>query len=229
MKNQLQAYQNNSFQLPSAEHPNLRNLQKTINQETIQKKVATERINKLFLDGKLKQEKLENILKQRNEGTDYNQSEIVGKSKVNLNNSVDMMMGRSYQWNEHKINKLQGQIKKKQAEDEQLLIEQTSKLSFVNQNIEKESKVRIHIDALENKALEKKNRVVQKDPNCVAENEPLQPARQLIDLLGSENQRKRQVFGFMSSVSVDKKVRAADTSYHFEFEKTKTMKWKQVK
>ena len=232
MTSPIQIYQQSSLQFPNAEHPNLLHLHKTINQETLQKKVATDRVNKLFLDGKLKNQKIEDNLrekKQRDEITSHFQPEILHKSKVILNKSAELMLGRSYNWQENKINKLQGQIEKKQAEEDQLLTEQTAQLNYVNQNNEKESKVKIHIDTLENKAREKKNRVVQKDPNFVAENNEIQPQRKKIDLLAPENQRKKQVYGFLNSLSADKKTKLIDQNYYAEFEKTKTLKVMPVK
>lgn len=167
-------------------------------------KPPSDQTEKLYLDAtarKAKQQMTEKVNQGDKEVDHSFHPELSSRTKEIMSNRADHL-SRTAQWHEQALaRKEEKKIQRAQKEEEDLLtvtrpVEPIAKVAAV-------SRVRQAIEAMQQAAQAKVHRVAPKDPNFSTEVEGEDLGRTARDLLRAENQRKREVLGFLASVSPD--------------------------
>lgn len=190
--------------LASDKHPTMIEICRSQNEAKLAFKPPTGQTEKLYLDATARKAKQQMTEKesQGDKETDFSfQPELSMKTKQIMANRSDHL-SRTAQWHEQaNARKEEKKAQLAQKAEEDLLsvtrpIEPVAKVLAV-------SRVRQAIDAMAQQAQAKVHRVAPKDPNYTTEVSGDDEGRAVRDLLREENQRKREVLGFLASVSPD--------------------------
>jgi hypothetical protein len=228
--NMLPNYKEYDLDGNAEKHPTMIDICRVQNEARLNFKPPTDQTEKLYLDATARKAKQQTVAKEQRgdkEAVYSFQPELTGRSRQMMAKQTDHI-SRTQQWHEAaNAKKEEARALQKKRDEEKLEVEVTG-IPQVNKG-NAQSKVRAGIEAMEQSAQGKQQRVAQKDPNYTSEIGGDETKASPKDLRRVHNERKKEVLGFLNNVAPDKFQIPVGKNFDPEFEKNKVIPIKTPK